>query len=522
MKPPSFLLRVLLALGFLVGFYVVTITASLVLFVAPILFTVAVHQFTILVLFAFAGCWIPAGLFLSGLFGVRPPPFTPPGPRLEREEAPELFAILEDLAARAGTVPPVQVYLASVPQLAVTETGGFWGGKRVLLIGVPLLEMTSVQELRAGLAHELGHFAGGDTRLAGVLSFTTASFASILQAVQRGAFREGTSHSAIEAGFVAAKVFGEILTQVYAHIFFRVMRASSRRQELAADALAAKLAGREATLRLLDKASIVFPTYDLYLLGDVACAMSAGVMPTDLLAGYRAFRTVFDALPIGVQVAERRRAAKTDPFDSHPANADRAAHLRALGEGPIEDDARPATSLLADAHKVHAWLTDATMASLKPKKVLQRATWAEVPSAFYTPLVTERARKVAAELFAQFPGAPTIASMFVSVVRAFERGEAERIVTALVPQLSQVQPAERTSAVNAIGGTVVGSLFEGALVERGGTLGASFGAPSLVVRFEGESVPAGKIGKDAMSNDGARALLGQWVERLSSPPPRTG
>jgi Zn-dependent protease with chaperone function len=516
MNPPSFVLRVLLALGFLIGFYVVTIALSLALFAGPIVFTIVVHQFSMVLLFLFAVCWIPGGLFLSGLLGVRPPPFTPPGPRLERAEAPELFAILEELAARAGTVPPIQVYLACVPQLAVTETGGFWGGKRVLVIGLPLLEMTSIQELRAGLAHELGHFAGGDTRLAGILSFTTASFASMIRSVQRGAFREGTSHSAIEAGFAFARALGEVFTNVYAHVFFRVMRASSRRQELAADALAAKLAGREATMRLLDKASIVFPTYDLYLLGDVACAMNTGAMPTDLLAGYRAFRAVFDQLPFGVQVAERQRAAKTDPFDSHPSHADRAAHLRTLAEGPREDDARPAVSLLVDADKAHAWLTDATIGALEPKRVLTRVTWAEVPSAFYTPFVTERARKIAAQLFSQFPDAPTLASMFVSVVSAFERGEAERVVTALVPQLSQAHPSQRATAVNVIGGSAIGSLFEGALVERGGTLEASFGAPSLVVRFEGESFPAAKIGKDAMSNDGARALLGRWAERLSS------
>ena len=68
-----------------------------------------------------------------------------------------------------------------------------------------------------------------------------------------------------------------------------------------------------------------------------------------------------------------------------------------------------------------------------------------------------------------------------------------------------------------VGGSLLGSLFEGALVERGGTLEPSFGAPSLVVRFEGEGVPAAKIARDAMHHDGAKALLGQWAERLGAP-----
>ena len=516
MSRASFLFRALLALGFLVGFYLVTIALSLALFVFPVALAIGAHYFSTWLLLAFAICWVPAVLLLTGVFGVRPRPFTAPGPRLERTDAPELFALIDALAARAETAPPVHVHLSPRPDLAVTETGGLFGGKRVLIIGLPLLEMITVQELSAGLAHELGHFAGGDTRLGGVLAYTTATFAAVFHAVQRGAFRQGTSHVSIELGFAVAKGVGELLTKAYAGLYFRVMSASSRRQELAADALAARLAGRAATLRLLDKAAHVHPTYDLYLRGDVGFAVTAGAMPTDLLPGYRAFLASFQASPLAVLLAEKQRAAKTSAFDSHPAHTVRVEKLRALPEAPAADDMRPATALLAEPGTWQSWLLDATVSAFGTERSLTRLPWAEIPSSVYLPLLKERARKLAAQLFALFPEATTVAAMFVAVVHAFERGESERVVAAVVPDLGRAAPAERASAVSQLGGIVLGTLFEGALVERGGTVETSFGAPSLVVQFEGERIPAAKIARDAMGNDGARAMLATWASRVAS------
>lgn len=39
------------------------------------------------------------------------------------------------------------------------------GSKRVMGLGLPLLNALTVSELRAVLAHEFGHFVGGDTSL---------------------------------------------------------------------------------------------------------------------------------------------------------------------------------------------------------------------------------------------------------------------------------------------------------------------------------------------------------------------
>ncbi len=112
---------------------------------------------------------------------------SPRARRWSAARAPELFAIIDELAAQAGTAPPAEIYRSALPDLGVTEVGGVLGigSRRVLLLGAPLLEMLTVQELRAGLAHELGHYLGGETRLGGILAYAEASFRSVAGAVQR-------------------------------------------------------------------------------------------------------------------------------------------------------------------------------------------------------------------------------------------------------------------------------------------------------------------------------------------------
>lgn len=85
--------------------------------------------------------------------------------------------MLDEPGARAGTAPPEEIYLTALPDLGVTEIGGTLGigGRRILVLGVPLLHWLTVAELRAGLAHELGHYLGGDTKLSGVVSYCESS-----------------------------------------------------------------------------------------------------------------------------------------------------------------------------------------------------------------------------------------------------------------------------------------------------------------------------------------------------------
>lgn len=62
---------------------------------------------------------------------------------------------------------PGEVYLVGDMNAWVAERGGLmgFGGRRVMGIGLPLLQLLSVSQFAGVLAHEFGHYYGGDTKL---------------------------------------------------------------------------------------------------------------------------------------------------------------------------------------------------------------------------------------------------------------------------------------------------------------------------------------------------------------------
>ena len=86
---------------------------------------------------------------------------------LAQYRAPALHRMVGGVAESAEQEPPARIYLAPDVNAAVFQQGGLlgFGGKRVLLVGLPLIDTLTVRQLRAVIAHEFGHFYGGDTRL---------------------------------------------------------------------------------------------------------------------------------------------------------------------------------------------------------------------------------------------------------------------------------------------------------------------------------------------------------------------
>ena len=79
------------------------------------------------------------------------------------QEQPRLFAFLHELADAAGAPRPHRVYLSERVNAAVfydlSLLNLFFPSKKNLEIGLALVNVLSLGELRAVLAHEFGHFA---------------------------------------------------------------------------------------------------------------------------------------------------------------------------------------------------------------------------------------------------------------------------------------------------------------------------------------------------------------------------
>jgi Zn-dependent protease with chaperone function len=523
--PPSALLRAALSLLLLLVFYAVLLGTAAALFAAPVaaLLTIGLRFY---VLFMFAVCWIPAALLVMSAFTTRRPEFVPPSRQLKRDEAPALFAMVEELAAQAGTEAPTELYLDWLPNLAVTETGGVLRSRRVLIIGVPLVAILSVEELRAGLAHELGHFVGGDTRLMTFSLQTHALFTSVISAVERNPFSVGAHHYAIEGGLAFAQALGHGIVMGYSRFYLRLTRPLSRRQELAADALSAQLVSAAIAARTLEKVAIAAPLYFNYLQEEVGFAMKRGVMPTDLTAGFARMKERFLAADSGQRFVEAVRIRPTSPYDTHPALAERLQALAPRSEGAANRDDRAASALLADARACDDWLLQTTrermiaaiIASDSNITTLRELPWARIPDEVYAPAALEAARRAAERLHPLFPGATTLGGMFAAAWQRIDAGGAIDIVRRLDPALARMPPHDAPARAAKICREVLGTLLQGALLERGAVAEDSFGEATLILRLGEERINAIEalmlLATDAAAG---RALFDGWAQRLGAP-----
>ncbi|MFG3151129.1 zinc metalloprotease HtpX [Streptomyces sp. NPDC048219] len=162
---------------------------------------------------------------------------------VERDEYPELHAVVDRLSAMAGMPKPV------VAVSAMDMPNAFATGRNpdnaVVCVTTGLLRRLEPAELEGVLAHELSHVAHKD-----VAVITVASFLGVIAGlVVRFAFYSqlfGAGRRDQNTLVVFAAVMG-VAAAVYA-ISFVLIRALSRYRELAADRAAALLTGRPSAL----------------------------------------------------------------------------------------------------------------------------------------------------------------------------------------------------------------------------------------------------------------------------------
>ena len=160
---PSLAGRAVLAVGLMLGFYILAVAmAGALLYIPYAEWTYAGKLHLKLALF----CILGAGTIFWAILP-RPDRFVPPGPALHPNDHPKLFEVLVGIATATQQEMPSEVYLTAEVNAWVMHRGGImgFGSRRVMGLGLPLLEVLSVSQLRAVLAHEFGHFHGGDTKL---------------------------------------------------------------------------------------------------------------------------------------------------------------------------------------------------------------------------------------------------------------------------------------------------------------------------------------------------------------------
>jgi heat shock protein HtpX len=460
MKPrsPSVGLRAVLALGLMVGFYALALgLAGGLLWIpyAEVTYTNRIHPKLAL------GCLVGAALILWSIMP-RPDRFVAPGPALEPARHPKLFAMIRGVASATKQEAPAEVYLVGDMNAWVAHRGGRMGvgARGIMGLGLPLLQTLSVSELRAVLAHEFGHYHGGDTKLGRFVYVTRAAIGRTLENL-------GRHGSILQLPFLW-----------YGHLFLRVSHSVSRRQELAADQLAAEVVGARPLAEGLKKIHAAAPAFGYFWSNEVAPVLHAGFVPP-LAAGFQQF--VAGEIGQKAMDAAREHSLKEgegDVLDTHPPLRERLQALEGCRPGDTPGADPLAITLLADPQTLERAVITPLLQSADGQP-LPPIQWSEVGERVYQPIWQKEAVSAAAHC------SPV-------TVEALGR-EASRLSETLGAKLLPEGEAAATEVRQLRGNWALGAALAAALSQAGWTTDAPPGEPVLLKGPAGTIDPFGAV-----------------------------
>ena len=291
------------------------------------------------------------------------------------------------MASSTEQTMPAHVYLVNDVNAFVTQRGGVmgFGSRRVMGIGLPLMQALTVQEFKAVLAHEFGHYHAGDVSIGPWIYKTRAAIGRTIHQLGEGS---------LQKVFIA-----------YGNLFLRVTHAVSRRQEFIADEVAAHAAGAAVMASALRKVHGAAVAFHNYWRGEVSPVLNSGYLPP-LAAGFARFvqvESVSSNMATAIQTEEAE--GESNPYDTHPPLGERVAALKALPQGQW-GDTRPAVSLLGDPQRWERRLL-ATAINEEWARSLKPVGWDNVVDTVYVPMwrqgVKENARVLAGITLTRLP-----------------------------------------------------------------------------------------------------------------------
>ncbi len=275
------------------------------------------------------------GLVTNKYDGVNPPVF---GPLLDESNAPNLQQLIAEVGERTRGPLPNEVRVGPDAACYVWENRQFsltTNRSLVLVIGLPHLAVLTATELKIILAHELAHFAGGDTRLGLFMHRFLESL------------RDRTENSPIGRWRWIDPVYW------FRWLYFTGSQLLAgpvwQSQELRADAASARAFGGRLAARTLLREWLLGQQFGEQL-DQWLHTRSQGGNEAPHVNVYDAFAERFRRFtPEGEQYLRRRLADEqaADLFDSHPTIRTRIDMVLSL---PDRDppDTRPARRLIGD------------------------------------------------------------------------------------------------------------------------------------------------------------------------------
>jgi Zn-dependent protease with chaperone function len=380
--------------------------------------------------------------------------FKAPGLLLDPAAQPRLFAELENIAGSLNEPMPSEVYLIGDVNAWVGDRGGFFGSRRVMGLGLPLLSILTVSQFRAVLAHEFAHYYGGDTKLGPWVYKAQASIVRIFQ--NMGSIGKLARTAVLGLMYMAVAT----VLKWYFQLFLRAISLASRQREYRADELACLVAGRQPLidgLRAIGGASMVWP---MYWRSEVVPVLHVGAVPAigEGFARFMAAPGIFDQIQKGI--ARHIDEAKPNPYDTHPPLRNRIEAAKkiprsVLAHNLAHENSQLARTLLDQPDATELRFMEGAMPDKKPGS-LQMITWTEVG----TKITIPQWKKFAAEYSSLLAGI-TAEKLPDQIPNLQKIGDSMRNPPGML--LDPQQRARRAGQLFAVGLAL-------ALVDRGWTL----------------------------------------------------
>ncbi len=316
---------------------------------------------------------------------------------------PRLFAFLHRIADQAGAPRPHRVFLSGRVNAGVfydfSILNLIFPSRKNLDIGLGLVNVLTLGELRAVFAHEFGHFAQGAMAV-GRWVFVAQRVAAHIVHKRDGLDRllQGLSVMDLRIawlGWIMRLVvwaLRAVLDTVFSGVV-RAQRALDHEMERQADLVAVTLTGSDALVNALHKLGAADTAWDRAL-GIAADKQAKGELVDDLFAMQSRVlehdrRVLADethgvAPPLPAEgraqhrLFEERIANPPRMWSSHPPNREREDNIKRTYV-PCDLDDRSAWIVFGDADATRARTTEATLAALpkKPPAETRRLTHAE-------------------------------------------------------------------------------------------------------------------------------------------------
>lgn len=303
---------------------------------------------------------------------------------ISRISEPKLFETIDDLVKSIGVSQPKKVFLSADVNASVNYTSSFFSMffpvRKNLTIGMPLINTLSIEEFKAVLAHEFGHFGQSTMRIGVYVSYINRVLYNMLY--------ENESYDAfinsclkfnkyISAFLILAVKINEGIQWILKKQFYWINQSNfalSREMEFHADAISADAVGYQAMqnallrMYLADEAynkvcnfyysqnslpkNIFKDQYDLML----HLAKNQGIEIKHSLP-YPQVEDIYKNVTSKINIK--------DQWASHPTLIERLTNLEASGCSKAEDIFTLANHLLSNAENLQELLTQSIFYDLQ-------------------------------------------------------------------------------------------------------------------------------------------------------------